>query len=135
MDVFTAIADPVRRDLLRALSEGSARVVDLAAGRVDQPAGGEQAPAACSRMPASSSPTTSAASATTGPGPRGWRPSPPSSPSSLRRAARPPVTPAVLDALDLEVRRVGRDRRADDGVRPGDPATTATDHATPGETA
>ena len=39
MDVFTAIADPVRRDLLRTLSAGSARVVDLAAGRpISRPA-------------------------------------------------------------------------------------------------
>ena len=29
-------------------------------------------------------------------------------------AARPPVTEATLDGLDLEVRRVGRDRRADE---------------------
>ena len=39
MDVFAAIADPVRRDLLRTLSAGSARVVDLAAGRpISRPA-------------------------------------------------------------------------------------------------
>lgn len=39
VDVFAAIADPVRRDLLRALSAGSARVVDLAAGRpISRPA-------------------------------------------------------------------------------------------------
>ena len=31
MDVFDAIADPVRRDLLRTLTAGRARVVDLAA--------------------------------------------------------------------------------------------------------
>ena len=30
MDVFEAIADPLRRDLLRALAQGPARVVDLA---------------------------------------------------------------------------------------------------------
>ena len=30
MDVFAALADPVRRDLLRRLAQGSARVVDLA---------------------------------------------------------------------------------------------------------
>ena len=31
MDPFTALADPVRRALLRRLAEGNARVVDLAA--------------------------------------------------------------------------------------------------------
>ncbi|MEI7032090.1 metalloregulator ArsR/SmtB family transcription factor [Streptomyces pratensis] len=31
MDPFTALADPIRRDLLRALASGPARVVDLAA--------------------------------------------------------------------------------------------------------
>jgi len=31
MDVYAALADPVRRDLLRRLARGSARVVDLAA--------------------------------------------------------------------------------------------------------
>ncbi|WP_295656957.1 helix-turn-helix transcriptional regulator [uncultured Nocardioides sp.] len=31
MDVFAALADPVRRDLLGRLAQGSARVVDLAA--------------------------------------------------------------------------------------------------------
>lgn len=31
MDPFAALADPVRRDLLRALAAGPARVVDLAA--------------------------------------------------------------------------------------------------------
>jgi DNA-binding transcriptional ArsR family regulator len=31
MDPFRALADPVRRELLRALARGSARVVDLAA--------------------------------------------------------------------------------------------------------
>lgn len=39
VDVFTALADPVRRDLVRRLSRGPARVVDLAAGQsVSRPA-------------------------------------------------------------------------------------------------
>jgi DNA-binding transcriptional ArsR family regulator len=39
MDVFGAIADPIRRDLLRRLSGGPARVVDLAADHaVSRPA-------------------------------------------------------------------------------------------------
>ena len=132
MDVFAAIADPVRRDLLRTLSEGSARVVDLAAGRsISRPAvskhlrllsdaglvvaddvGRERHYRARSE---------------------GLRPLAAFLAELAPAAVLPPVTPAMLDALDLEVRRVGRDRR--DGVRPGDPATTSTDHANPGETA
>jgi DNA-binding transcriptional ArsR family regulator len=39
VDVFAALADPVRRSLLRAISDGPARVVDLAAGRpISRPA-------------------------------------------------------------------------------------------------
>jgi DNA-binding transcriptional ArsR family regulator len=39
MDVFAALADPVRRSLLLELSRGSARVVDLAADRpISRPA-------------------------------------------------------------------------------------------------
>ena len=39
MDVFAAIADPVRRSLLRSLTAGPARVVDLADGHpISRPA-------------------------------------------------------------------------------------------------
>lgn len=39
MDVFTAIADPVRRDLVERLARGPARVADLAAGHaISRPA-------------------------------------------------------------------------------------------------
>lgn len=39
MDPFRALADPVRRDLVRALARGSARVVDLAAAHpISRPA-------------------------------------------------------------------------------------------------
>lgn len=39
MDVFEALADPVRRDLLRRLASGTARVVDLARGQeISRPA-------------------------------------------------------------------------------------------------
>ena len=39
MDVFGAIADPVRRELLLAIGTGTARVVDLASGRpISRPA-------------------------------------------------------------------------------------------------
>ena len=48
---------------------------------------------------------------------------------------RPPVTPAMLDALDLEVRRVGRDRRADDQAVDHPHAGTHHPHTDTGETA
>ena len=39
MDVFAALADPVRRSLLEEMAAGPARVVDLAAGRpISRPA-------------------------------------------------------------------------------------------------
>ena len=39
MDVFAALADPVRRSLLEVVASGPARVVDLAAGRpISRPA-------------------------------------------------------------------------------------------------
>ena len=39
MDVFAALADPVRRSLLDEMADGPARVVDLAAGRpISRPA-------------------------------------------------------------------------------------------------
>ncbi len=39
MDVFAALADPVRRSLLRSMAAGPARVVDLAAGQpISRPA-------------------------------------------------------------------------------------------------
>ena len=131
MDVFAAIADPVRRDLLRTLSEGSARVVDLAAGRpISRPAVSKHLRRALgcrSRRRRRRRPGAAL------PGPRRRA----AAARRLPRRARsgrgpPPVTPPMLDALDLEVRRApDRDRR--DGPsptrRPAPPPST--DHATP----
>lgn len=110
MDVYSAIADPVRRDLLRTLAGSSARVADLAQGRsISRPAvskhlrllteaglvGVQQIgrerhyslrPQALDAVAAFVAEVTS--------------------------ATVPPVTASMLDALDLEVRRVVRDRPA-----------------------
>ena len=116
MDAFAAIADPVRRDLLRALSSGSARVVELAAGRtISRPAVSKHLRVLADaglvvaddvgrerhyRMR-----------------PEGLAPMADLVADLLPVLAHPPatapVTTVALDALDLEVRRVGRDRRSD----------------------
>ena len=116
MDAFAAIADPVRRDLLRALTSGSARVVELAAGRtISRPAVSKHLRVLADaglvvadhvgrerhyRMR-----------------PEGLAPLADLLADLLPRPAHPPatapVTTVALDALDLEVRRVGRDRRSE----------------------
>ncbi|HET6969063.1 MAG TPA: metalloregulator ArsR/SmtB family transcription factor [Ornithinibacter sp.] len=127
MDVFTAVADPVRRDLLRALSAGSARVVDLAAGRpISRPA--------VSRHLRVLTDAGLVVADDVGrerhyrARPQGLRPLADFLTDLSPADLSPPVTPDALDALDLEVRRVGRDRRqADD--------TPDHAHRHPGETA
>lgn len=116
MDVFAAIADPVRRDLLRQLSGGRARVVDLTEGRgISRPAvskhlrllGEAGLVEAEDRgrerhyrlVPEGLTPIQS------------WL-------DGLGRAPRVPES--ALDALDLEVRRTGRER---------DPAPERSDHS------
>jgi DNA-binding transcriptional ArsR family regulator len=115
MDAFAALADPVRRDLLRELSRGSARVVDLAADRpISRPAvskhlrvltdAGLVAADAAGRerhyrlRPAGLDPVLDLLA------------------GLLPADHEPPVTPVMLDGLDLEVRRVGRDRRQGTGA-------------------
>ena len=110
MDVFAALADPVRRSLLRALRSGPARVVDLAAGHpISRPAISKHL-----RV------LTNAGLVTTTVRGREHH-------YALARQALSPVTdllvelsepasgwrldPAALDALDTEVRRASRDRR------------------------
>ena len=91
MDVFAAMADPVRRDLLRLLTAGPTRVVDLAAGReISRPAVSKHL-----RVLTDAGLVVADLAAVPG-----------------HRPVTAPVTDAVLDALDLEVRRVGRDRRS-----------------------
>ena len=114
VDVFGAIADPVRRDLLLAIGTGTARVVDLASGRpISRPA--------VSRHLRVLSDAGLVAADEMG-RERHYR----VVPQALGAVAafltvlapadhvqsRPPITPAHLAALDLEVRRTGRDRRS-----------------------
>jgi DNA-binding transcriptional ArsR family regulator len=131
MDVFSAIADPVRRDLLRVLAGGSARVVDLAAGReISRPAVSKHL------RVLSQAGLVDAADLgrerhyrlrAEGLGPLA---------DLLTElggsAARPPVPATALDGLDLEVRRVGRDRRA---AEPAPNHSTHAPHPPTGETA
>jgi DNA-binding transcriptional ArsR family regulator len=137
MDVFAAIADPVRRDLLRSLTAGSARVVDLADGRpisrpavskhlrlladaglvVAQDVGRERHYRVC---------------------PDALQPLEVFLAEIVRAGERPPVTATMLDALDLEVRRVGRDRLSgEDATRATDPTAghSTAGHSTAGQSA
>jgi DNA-binding transcriptional ArsR family regulator len=106
MDVHAALADPVRRDLLRRLARGPARVVDLAADHpISRPAVsrhlrvlGEAGLVAAEERGRERHYTLV---------PEGLRPV-----EGLLRELRGPIPERVLDALDLEVRRTGRDRRA-----------------------
>ena len=108
MDPFAALADPVRRSLLRTLAAGPARVVDLAA---DHPV---SRPAISKHLRL----LTEAGLATVEDrgrerhyalDPTGLAPV-----SALLAQLRPPppFTEAAFDGLDLEVRRTGRQRGA-----------------------
>jgi DNA-binding transcriptional ArsR family regulator len=118
MDAFAALADPVRRSLLRSLHGGAARVVDLAADHpISRPAvskhlrllteAGLVTATECGRerhyslTPEGLAPVASLVVELSGP-PR-------------RRG----LDPAALDALDTEVRRTARERR----LGTGQPAT------------
>lgn len=108
MDVFTALADPVRRDLLTRLAGGPARVVDLAAGHaISRPAISRHL-----RVLGDAGLVTAQEAGRE----RHYR---------LTRAGLAPLTDylaglvpsprfdeSVLDGLDLEVRRTGHDRRS-----------------------
>ncbi|GAA3017982.1 ArsR/SmtB family transcription factor [Streptomyces fulvorobeus] len=116
MDPFIALADPVRRDLLRALASGSARVVDLAAQHpISRPAVSKHL-----RL------LTEAGLVTVEDHGRERH-------YALARAGlapvrvlldelagrRPPIPASAFDALDLEVRRTVHDRRAGTDADPG----------------
>ena len=120
MDAFAALADPVRRSLLEQLAaQGSARVVDLTAGRgISRPAvsrhlrllgeaGLVRATEAGRERHYVLTPDPLEQVATFIDGLR----------SATSQPSTPPVTETALDALGLEVRRAGRDRRAEARTR------------------
>ena len=116
MDPFPALADPVRRELLRTLASGPARVVDLAAGHpISRPAVSKHLRALVDAglvsaeqhgrerhyalVPAGLEPVHGLL-------------------DELGR--RPRVEESVLDALDLEVRRTTRDHRMATSAHPAE---------------
>ncbi|MFC9471336.1 ArsR/SmtB family transcription factor [Nocardia sp. NPDC056952] len=109
MDVFEALADSVRRDLLERLACAPARVVDLAAEYpISRPAISKHL-----RILADAGLVCAE--------PHGRERHYRLAPAGLAplhdyleklRPARPPIPEHALDGLDLEVRRTTRDRRA-----------------------
>lgn len=111
MDAFAALADPVRRDLLRRLARGPARVVDLAAEHpISRPAVSKHlrllTEAGLVRADERGRERHYRAV------PDGLAPVR----ALLEELARPtpPIAERLLDGLELEVRRTGRERRATD---------------------
>jgi DNA-binding transcriptional ArsR family regulator len=108
VDPFAALADPVRRDLLRALAHGPARVVDLAAAHpISRPAISKHLRLLIEAGLVSVED-------------RGRERHHRLEPAGLAPVARlldelrvsPPFTDATFDGLDLEVRRTVRERNA-----------------------
>lgn len=118
MDEFAAIADPVRRDLLRQLADGPARVADLAdAHPISRPAISKHLRLLTDAglvgaedrgrerhyrlTPGGLGPVRAWLDELTGP-------------IDVSAAARPapPIPESALDGLDLEVRRTTRERRS-----------------------
>jgi DNA-binding transcriptional ArsR family regulator len=114
MDVFAALADPVRRSLLRSMTSGPARVVDLASGHpISRPAVSKHL-----RLLTEAGLVTATE--------RGRERHYGLTPEALSPVAEllaelsgstthPRLGTPALDALETEVRRTSRDRRA--GVR------------------
>ena len=110
MDIFGALADPVRRSLLAELAAEPRRVVDLAASRpISRPAVSKHL-----RL------LLEAGAVTVPAGPRALLRARPGGARRgrvvRRRAGRPPVSDQALDALETEVRRTSRERG--DAARP-----------------
>lgn len=126
MDVFAALADPVRRELLRQLAAGPARVVDMASAHpISRPAISKHLRALGSAglvvaddvgrerhyrlARAGLAPVTALLAAL---------------------APAPPISERSLDGLELEVRRAGRDRQTAERARHSDePARTTQETA------
>lgn len=122
MDTFAALADPVRRALLRRLAQGPARVVDLAA---DHPI---SRPAVSKHLRVLGD--VGLVSAADHGRERHYRLDraglePLAAFLGALAAPVPPIPEGALDGLELEVRRTGRDRRT----------TTDHDHTIDEETA
>jgi DNA-binding transcriptional ArsR family regulator len=123
VDVFTALADPIRRDLLRRLRRGPARVVDLSADHdVSRPAISRHL-----RILGAAG----LVSAEDRGRERHYRLEPlaltPVVELLADLAPRPPIDEHALDGLDLEIRRTGRDRRRT--PRDNGPAAALNIHA------
>ena len=113
MDVFAALADPVRRDLVARLSRRTARVVDLAAEHeISRPAISRHL-----RLLAEAGLVTAEDRGRERHYRVDWAGV--DAVSDWLAALEPPArfTESVLDGLDLEVRRTTRERR---GTRPTD---------------
>ena len=125
MDAFAALADPVRRSLLRSLHGGAARVVDLAADRpISRPAVSKHLRllTEAGLVEATEHGRERHYSLT----PEGLAPV-----ASLVAALSAPPRPraldgAVLDALDTQVRRTSRERRLGNGQPASAPPISPT---------
>ncbi|HET9420183.1 MAG TPA: metalloregulator ArsR/SmtB family transcription factor [Nocardioides sp.] len=108
MDAFAALADPVRRDLLRRLARGPARVVDLAAEQpISRPAVSKHL-----RLLSDAGLVTADEQGRE----RHYRAAtaglaPVRALLDELTASAPPISERMLDGLELEVRRTGRERR------------------------
>lgn len=116
MDVFGALADPTRRDLLATLAGGPRRVVDLAEGR------GMSRPAVSKHLRVLLDAGVVSASAS---GRERYyaleRPALVPVASYVAALAASPVPEQALDALETEVRRTSRERRRAAPATPTDP--------------
>jgi DNA-binding transcriptional ArsR family regulator len=121
VDVFAAIADPVRRSLLEQLArDGATRVVDLTRGRgISRPAVSRHLRVLGAAGLVRASDRGRERYFELVAGPLGdvdrW--------TAAMRSAGPPVAEHVLDALDLEVRRTVRERAV--SARTGPPHTAS----------
>lgn len=121
MDAFAALADPVRRGLLMRLATGPTRVVDLAdAYDISRPAISKHL-----RLLAEAGLVTAEDRGRE----RHYRLEAeglrPVRTLLDRLASTPPFDERAFDGLDLEVRRVGRDRRAATDTAPDQQEDTA----------
>ena len=123
MDVFAALADPVRRSLLRSMAAGPVRVVDLAAGHpISRPAVSKHLRLLVEAGMAEA--TDRGRERHYALTPAGLGPVH----ELLAELGEPitlgPLSGQALDALDTEVRRTSRERRTT--TRPGTAATRTT---------